>query len=407
MHQRSQVGVASRRIPAPVPTPRESRARGTGVRVCHLTSVHPPFDTRIFEKECLSLAAAGYDVQLVAPATASTRVRGVTIAAVPPARGRVSRALVTTARVLVQALRARAHVYHFHDPELIPVGVVLRLLGKCVVYDAHEDVPADVLDKTYLPRWVKVVLARVLDVAERAATWRLSRIVAATPAIARRFPAARCVVIQNFPLLTEFGPAAGAPYARRAPVVAYVGLINEIRGITQMVRAIAEVCAHQQARLVLAGRFDRPTFEAEARALDGWRHVDYRGVLPRGRVVEMLAEARLGLVLFHPRPNHLESQPNKLFEYMAAGLPVVASSFPLWKKIVEGSRCGLVVDPLDPQAVAGAIRWLLDHPDEAEAMGARGREAVHDRFNWRREEATLLDCYASLCAENALRLAPS
>jgi len=124
-------------------------------------------------------------------------------------------------------------------------------------------------------------------------------------------------------------------------------------------------------------------------------------------VVEMLAEARLGLVLFHPRPNHLESQPNKLFEYMAAGLPVVASSFPLWKEIVEGTRCGLVVDPLDPHAAANAIRWLLAHPEEAEAMGARGRQAVHDRFNWRREEATLLDCYARLCAQSAPQPVPS
>src|SRR5882762_3001025 len=297
MFARSPSGVVSIRVTDPVPAARESRARrgGAGVRVCHLTSVHPPFDTRIFEKECQSLAAAGYDVHLVAPGTESRRERGVTIAAVPRARSRVSRALVTTTRVLVQALRARAHIYHFHDPELIPAGVVLRMLGKHVVYDAHEDVPADILDKPYLPRWVKAGLARVMDIVERVGTATFSRVVAATPAIARRFPAARCVVIQNFPLSTEFGPVAGSPYARRGPVVAYVGLINEIRGTVEMVHAIADVCAHQDARLVLGGRFDRPAFEAQARAMDGWRHVEYRGVLSRARVVEMLAEARLGL----------------------------------------------------------------------------------------------------------------
>jgi len=409
MFPRSHGDVASMDVATQVLTAREPRAGGggAGVRVCHLTSVHIPLDTRIFEKECQSLVAAGYDVHLVAPATESTRMRGVTIAAVPRARGRISRALVTTTRVLVQALRARAHIYHFHDPELIPVGVVLRMLGKHVVYDAHEDVPADILDKPYLPRWLKAGLARVMDVVERVGTSTLSRVVAATPAIARRFPTARCVVVQNFPVSTEFGPVAGSPYARRGPVVAYVGLINEIRGTIEMVRAIAEVCAHQDARLVLGGRFEPPAFGAQARALDGWRHVEYRGELSRARVVEMLAEARLGLVLFHPRPNHLESQPNKLFEYMAAGLPVVASSFPLWKEIVEGSRCGLVVDPLDPHATANAIRWLLAHPDEAEAMGARGRQAVQERFNWRREEATLLDCYAQLCAQSARQRAPS
>jgi glycosyltransferase involved in cell wall biosynthesis len=148
---------------------------------------------------------------------------------------------------------------------------------------------------------------------------------------------------------------------------------------------------------VLAGRFDTPVLEARLRGLQGWNRVDYRGVLPRDAVVRMLAEVRLGLVLFHPRPNHVESQPNKLFEYMAAGLPVVASAFPLWQEIVEGAQCGLAVDPLDPRAIAEAIHWLLAHPAEAETMGHQGRAAVRDRFNWPREEATLLACYRRIC----------
>jgi len=365
--------------------------------VCHLTSVHPANDTRIFEKECLSLAAAGYDVHLVAPAAESGRVRGITIAAVPPARGRVARAIVTTARVVARAMSIRARVYHFHDPELIPAGILLRALGKRVLYDVHEDVAADILDKQYLPRWIRGALARIVDVGERLAARGLSGVVAATPAIARRFPAARSVVVQNFPLPSEVAPTNGPPYGRRSPVVAYVGLISELRGAFEMVRAVGEVPAQQRVRLVLAGRFE-PALEARVRALQGWRQVDYRGVLSRAGVRQAFAEARLGLVLFHPRPNHVESQPNKLFEYMAAGLPVVASRFPLWQQIVEGTGCGLVVDPLDPQAIAAAIQWLLEHSAEAEAMGARGREAVRARFNWLREEATLLECYASMCS---------
>jgi len=370
---------------------------GRGVRVCHLTSVHPANDVRIFEKECLSLAAAGYDVHLVAPAAESGRVRGITIAAVPPARGRIARALVTTARVVTRALSIRARVYHFHDPELIPAGILLRVLGKHVLYDVHEDVAADILDKAYLPRWTRRALARIVDVGERLAARGLSGVVAATPAIARRFPAARSVVVQNFPLPSEVAPTDGPAYGRRLPVVAYVGLINELRGVDEMVRAVG-MLTHQRVRLVLAGPFDPPALEARLRALDGWRQVDYRGVLPRAGVRQAFAEARLGLVLFHPRPNHVESQPNKLFEYMAAGLPVVASRFPLWQQIVEGTGCGLVVDPLDPRAIAAAIQWLLEHSAEAEAMGARGREAVRDRFNWAGEEATLLECYASACS---------
>jgi glycosyltransferase involved in cell wall biosynthesis len=299
---------------------------------------------------------------------------------------------------LARALRVWAHVYHFHDPELIPIGILLRTLGKRVIYDVHEEVPADMLDKEYLPRWSRALLARIVDVGERFAARGFSGIVAATPAIARRFPLAHRVVVQNFPLPSQLAPADGPPYASRAPVAAYVGLINELRGAVEMVHAVGALAARHRVRLVLAGRFAPPALEAQVRALPGWRQVDYRGVLPRAGVGQMLAEARLGLVLFHPRPNHIEAQPNKLFEYMAAGLPVVTSRFPLWQEIVEGTQCGLVVDPLDPQAIAAAMRWLLEHPVEAEAMGARGREAVRERFTWVREEATLLDCYARMCS---------
>jgi len=383
---------AAPRTIAPAPT---VRARA---RVCHLTSVHPPYDTRIFEKECLSLVAAGYDVHLVAPAERSTRSRGVTIDAVPRAGGgRLGRVLVTTTRVLWRALRVRAALYHFHDPELIPVGLVLRALGKRVIYDVHEDVPADILDKHYLARAIRATLSRLVDFGERAAARRFTGVLAATPAIARRFPQARCTLVQNFPAWSEVATPDGVAHARRPPVVTYVGLLQEIRGALEMLRAIETVATRRPVRFVLGGRFDTPTLETRMRAMAAWHYVDYRGVLPRASVAKVFGDARMGLVLFHPTANHIESQPNKLFEYMAAGLPVVASHFPLWREIVEGNRCGIVVDPLDPVAIAGAMDWLLAHPAEAEAMGARGRDAVRDRFNWPREETTLLDCYARLC----------
>ena len=103
-----------------------------------------------------------------------------------------------------------------------------------------------------------------------------------------------------------------------------------------------------------------------------------------------------GVVLYHPELNHINAQPNKMFEYMAAGIPVIASDFPLWKEILEGARCGVCVDPLDPDQIADAIRWIVDHPEQAEQMGKNGRKAIIERYNWKREEDTLLGLYRGL-----------
>ncbi len=99
-------------------------------------------------------------------------------------------------------------------------------------------------------------------------------------------------------------------------------------------------------------------------------------------------------------PNHVDAQPNKMFEYMSAGIPVIASDFPLWREIIEGCGCGICVDPLDPKKIAEAIDYLVDNPEIARRMGENGRKAVYDRYNWDVEEKKLLALYDSLLREN-------
>jgi glycosyltransferase involved in cell wall biosynthesis len=102
------------------------------------------------------------------------------------------------------------------------------------------------------------------------------------------------------------------------------------------------------------------------------------------------------VVVFKPAANHVRAQPTKLFEYMSAGLPVIASNFPLWREIVERNNCGICVDPLSPAALAEAIRWLIQHPDAAREMGANGRRAVRTTYNWEPEGRKLTTLYRSL-----------
>ena len=204
------------------------------------------------------------------------------------------------------------------------------------------------------------------------------------------------VLIRNFPLADQWVYAEPVAYADRPTCLAYVGRISVDRGIRTMVEAMGRLPASSKARLVLAGLFDAPALRAEVETTSGWERVDYRGWLSQDELRRTLGEVRIGLVPLHPWPSYLSSYPIKLFEYMAAGIPVIASDFPFWREIVGKRECGLLVDPLEPRAIAEAIQWLLAHPEEASTMGEKGREAVAKEFNWVGEGTKLCQFYRKL-----------
>jgi glycosyltransferase involved in cell wall biosynthesis len=360
--------------------------------------VHSAFDIRIFEKECRSLAQAGYQVTLVAPHLRDEEAGGVHVHAIPEARGRLSRMTRTVWRVYREAVRRPAEVYHFHDPELIPAGLLLKAKGKRVIYDIHEDVPRQILQKFYLPRWSRRPISWLAERTENTACRCFSGLVAATPAIAERFKPlnSSTLVIHNFPRVRELLPSVVGPWNQRASSVAYIGSIFPNRGVREVIAAMDLLPETLNPTLKLAGWFSPTNFQDELARLPGWRKVEFLGLLDRAGVANTLGCVRAGLVSLLPAPNHLRSIPIKLFEYMSAGVPVIASDFPLWRDIVGGAGCGLLVDPLNPQAIADAIAYVLNHPEEAETMGRRGREAVENHYNWEIEERKLLRFYAGL-----------
>jgi glycosyltransferase involved in cell wall biosynthesis len=367
------------------------------MRVIHLSTQHSPLDVRIFHKECRTLAAAGHEVHLLVGDAPDTVIDGVHFHRVRKPTttfrpGRIGQRLLS---VLRHATALRGQVVHFHDPELILVGLLLKRRGARVVYDVHEDAPQEALSVNKDRPWNGRLKSWAWLLLEGAARRVCDAFVCATPAIARKFPPQRTVTVQNFPLLEEFTSPGSAKAEAEASLV-YVGNITAIRGAREMVRALDFLPESLPGQLWLAGPVHPPGLLPELERLAGWRRVDYLGVQPRPAVRQLLSRARLGVVLFHPERDHLEAMPNKLFEYMAAGLPVVASDFPLWRQIVAGGRCGLLVDPLNPPAVASAIRFLLEHPAEATAMGRRGRSLACERYSWQPEARKLLDLYKEL-----------
>jgi glycosyltransferase involved in cell wall biosynthesis len=374
------------------------------VRACAVTSVHPVFDARIFHKECRSLARAGFDVSLVAPHDRNETVDGVKIVAIPRIGKRFQRAVIGPIFALRKALEVDARIYHFHDPELIPAGLFLRAKGKLVIFDAHEDYPKAMLSKPYIPRWSRPAAAWSAEGLARLARASFSALVSATPSIAKGVGGTtqRHIIVQNFPDMTEFdlrGQGVDEMWSRRELSVAYVGGISEIRGIVEILEALARIPERLPVSLALAGSFDPEGLQRRLEQHPAWARVQWLGQLPRAEVAALLGRVRAGLVLFKDEPNHVTAYPTKMFEYMAAGIPVIASDFPLWRQIVEEAECGVVADPADSDAIARAIEHVVTHEAEAARMGCAGFEAVTQRYNWLSEEAKLIKLYRDLSGE--------
>lgn len=353
---------------------------------------------RIFHKECGSLARAGHEVHLVAGNTESGERGGIHIHAVKKETNRIGRMFRTVPCVYREAVRVDADIYHFHDPELIPAGVLLKLRGKKVVYDIHEDYSSWITFNESIPSWLRHPVARAFTVFEGLIVRNFDALVTVTPSIRDRFASLnRCtVLVRNFPLSGEFDGETGddIPWESREDSVCYIGGIFPKRGLSEMLSAVELLRETRPVRLLLGGDLS----PAGREIMDGLSPetaglVEYSGYVSRPRMREIFRRSKAGLIILHPERNFTVSYPTKLFEYMAAGLPVICSDFPLFRELDEGVNCCRFVDPLDSGAVADAIRYLLEHPREAEEMGKRGRAAVLDRYSWESEEKTLLSLY--------------
>ncbi|OZI16541.1 glycosyltransferase [Bordetella genomosp. 7] len=375
-----------------------------GVRIAHLTSVHARYDVRIFLKECGSLARRGYAVRLyVADGKGDEVKNGVEIRDLGKTGKRFLRMLIKPWALFRAVRRDGVQVVHFHDPEIIPAALALHWQGVTVIYDAHEDVPRQILSKRWLPKGSHRAVARLFEWLENFAARRFAVVVTSTPHIAARFRAAgaHAVNVNNFPMAHELAVErtadASEADAPRSRTICYVGGISDIRGIKEIMQALPAA----NATLLLAGPFQTPGLRAQLQAMPEWHHVEYLGVVDRTGVRQIMARSQLGVVLLHPVSNYLDSLPIKMFEYMSAGLPVLASDFPLWRQIIDGADAGACVNPLDPEAVALTLNNMLDDPQRLRRQGEAGRRAVHERYNWANEERTLLQLYRDLCQPGA------
>ena len=360
-------------------------------KITHLTSAHPRYDTRIFIKECSSLAKNNYyEVNLVVADGLGDEVSNQVNIFDIGSRigGRLSRMTTTVNKVYQKAKELDSDIYHLHDPELIPVGLKLKKLGKKVIFDAHEDLPKQVLAKHYLSDFSKTIVSKVVSVAEMFFLKKYDLVVTATPIIRDKFISnnIRAIDINNFPVLDEL---ITIEPTFEHKTICYIGLLYETRGIKEIIQAIENL----DVKLIIAGKFFSSEFEDKIRSMKGWEKVDFRGFVGRDEIKHILQESMAGLVTLHPTPSYVEAYPVKMFEYMSAGIAVIASDFPLYRYFVEGNSCGVCVNPMAAKEIEESISFILQNPKKALKMGLSGKKAVMEKYNWNIEEQKLLGVY--------------
>ncbi len=357
--------------------------------ICHISTAHVGFDIRIFHKECVSIAnQAGYECVLIIPHTENVVREKVRLFALPIQESRLKRFLLNGALAFQKALKANAQIYHFHDPEFIPYALLLKLFGKKVVYDIHENLPQDILTKEWIGNEnLRKFVASIAVGVEKLGNLFFNGIVTVNQEIAERFNPAKTIIASNLPIISKIDSIPIAADKKIRPIIIYTGAITKIRGIKEMMLAMNNV---PTAEMWIMGSWDDAEFQAECidLAISNVKILTSQSLEVAYSYVKM---ADIGIVNYLPLQNHLNSMPNKPFEYMTCGLPIVVSNFDSWKGLFTG--CALFVNPTSPSDIAEKINTLLNNPGLSKQLGENGRLKIEQEYSWEAESKKLFQLY--------------
>ncbi len=363
-----------------------------GSRVVMLANAgHKPFDTRIFHKEAKSLHQAGWEVIIIIPNGEDFSKEGIQIISVPLPKKGWEQLVKCPWKIFRKALKQPGNsIFHLQDSELLLVGIALKCFGRKVVYDAHEDTPLQISYQHWIPWLVKKPYTWFYRLLEKVAGWWFDAVIVAEPVIAKYFPKDKVTLIRNFPIASSFRNEISHSGNNR---LVYVGLLSKPRGIIEMLEGYRLAREKVAIEFVLGGKFAPASLETEL--LTKYK-VHYKSWLPYDEMIVALYSSSIGIIVPHPIERYRTNYPVKLFEYMAAGLPVIASKEGESAEFVKEADAGILIDPLSPQEISDAVVKLVLDPTVAWAMGARGKALIMEKYNWEMESKSLIRLYNSL-----------
>lgn len=360
-------------------------------KVCHITSAHSRYDVRIFHKECKSLAKHGYDVTLLVNDNKSDEEKdGVKVVSTKfNPKNRLERFTKSRKLLMKKALDVDADIYHLHDPDLLPLGNKLIRIGKKVIFDSHEDVPTQIRDKDWIPKFIRNLVASIYEVYEKNSAKKYCAIISVTPHIVERFKFINpnTVMVTNYPIVDKNETISRNP----TNVICFAGGISEQWNHDIVLKAIDGI---EDIKYVLAGK-SSSEYLCRLKSIPGWNKAEYKGVIPHVEVKNIYSISIAGMALnYSTQAKGIGTLGNtKLFEFMEAKLPVICSNYLLWKEIIDKYKCGIYVNPNNVEEVRNAIAYIMNNPEAAQKMGENGRRAVIEKYNWDTQEKVLLDLY--------------
>lgn len=368
-------------------------------KVCHMTSVHTARDTRILYKECRSLVKAGYDVTLIAINDKKEEmIDGVKIISFPYFRKRFYRMLLSPLRMFWLARKQKADIYHFHDPELIITGLLLKCTAAKVIFDVHENIVKQIKKKKFL--LFSSLFARLFIPFNYLGAKCFHLVLAENSyeSIYKKYTH-RYKIVLNMPDIKFFKPFCIKDRSDFQDAF-YIGRVTKLRGVDVALKALHILKKRDiNLKMHFVG-YINPALKKELENLDYFDEIKESVIFygPRNleEGYEIAKKCLVGISVLKPVKNYLYSYSTKVFEYMAVCMPVITSHFELYKQVVEVYGCGICIDPTSPKALADSIIYLFTHKDKALEMGMKGREAAVKEFNWEKEENALIDFYREI-----------
>ncbi len=366
-------------------------------KIVHITTVHQPFDVRIFYKQCRSLAAYGFDVWLIASHEHDEVVDNVHIKAIPKQKSRLRRMLLSGFIAFKHARNLKGDIYHFHDPELIPFGFILAATGHKVVFDMHENITKSILTKPWVPKYLQRPVSLLVYFIEKVLLKKFA-VIFAESSYQKDFEfISQSATVLNYPRLEDLQNQTEQKH--KDFCVSYLGSISADRGLITTLEALT----------ILEKRGYRCDFDCIGRVPEtlqpviskivsklSLQKVRFHGFLSSKDSYKTLAKSHVGLSVLSPAPNYIESIPTKMFEYMALGLPVIVSDFPVLRNILEAHGGGYCIEPNNPNKLADTIARLIDDNAEYQKLSGQGRKTASEHYSWESQFNVLTEFYQRL-----------